>query len=110
MNTLKDIRWTSRGIELEADPRHVEIVVRELGLEGATPSKVPGAKVDGDTDKQLPKDGEKIASSQCQANIDAGAARTLRKNQQKAFGTCIWEGIWPSEAKAWVDALDGGGA
>ncbi len=34
----KIIRWTDRGIELEADPRHAEIVVRELGLEGATPS------------------------------------------------------------------------
>ena len=45
------IRWTRWGIELEADPRHTEIVVRELGLEGATPSKVPGANVDGDTDK-----------------------------------------------------------
>ena len=30
----KIIRWTDRGIELEADPQHAEIVVRELGLEG----------------------------------------------------------------------------
>ena len=32
----KIIRWTTGGIELEADPRHADIVVRELGLEGAT--------------------------------------------------------------------------
>ena len=29
---------------MEADPRHAEIVVRELGLEGAKASRVPGAK------------------------------------------------------------------
>jgi hypothetical protein len=76
----KIIRWTDRGVELEADPRHAEIVVRELGLEGATPSKVPGAKVDGNTDKPMPKDDD---TSIQQRNIDAGAARTIHKNRQK---------------------------
>ena len=94
----KIIRWTDRGVELEADPRHAEIVVRELGLEGATPSKVPGAKVDGNTDKPMPKDDD---TSIQQRNIDAGAARTIRKNRQKAFGKCIYEGIQPGDAKAW---------
>ena len=92
------------GIELEADPRHAEIVVRELGLEDATPSKVPGAKVDGNTDMPMRKDVEKIASIQ-QNNIDAESASTIRKNRQKAFGMCIWEGIWPNEAEAWTDGL-----
>ena len=41
----KVIRYTDDGIELEADPRHAEIVVKELGLTDAKPSKVPGAKV-----------------------------------------------------------------
>ena len=40
----KIIRWTPAGVELEADPRHAEIVVKELGLEKATASKVPGVK------------------------------------------------------------------
>ena len=40
----KVVRWTPEGIELEADPRHAELVVRELGLEGAAASKVPGVK------------------------------------------------------------------
>ena len=43
----KIIRYTSAGIELEADPRHAELVIRELGLEDAKSSKVPGAKVSG---------------------------------------------------------------
>ena len=27
--------WTSEGIELEADPRHVELILQEVGCEGA---------------------------------------------------------------------------
>ena len=40
----KIVRYTDTGIEMEADPRHAEIVVRELGLENAKASKVPGTK------------------------------------------------------------------
>ena len=32
------------GIELEADPRHAELVVKELEIHDAKPSDVPGAK------------------------------------------------------------------
>ena len=35
---------TSEGVELEADTRHVEIAVRDLKLEHARPSRVPGSK------------------------------------------------------------------
>ena len=38
------VRATPKGLELEADPRHAELVVRELDLLGAKPSPVPGAK------------------------------------------------------------------
>ena len=38
------VRWTSTGIELEAEPRHADIVIRELGLEQARSSAAPGAK------------------------------------------------------------------
>ena len=40
----KIVRITDAGVELEADPRHAELVVRELGLEGCKPSKAPGSK------------------------------------------------------------------
>ena len=40
----KVVRMSDSGVELEADPRHVELVIRELGLEGAKASPVPGAK------------------------------------------------------------------
>ena len=32
------------GFTLEADPRHAELVVRDLGLEGIKLSKRPGSK------------------------------------------------------------------
>ena len=41
----KVLRHTKEGLELEADPRHAEIVVKELGLTGAEASRVPGAKI-----------------------------------------------------------------
>ena len=38
------IRWTPHGIEYEADPRHQEIIIKELGLEGARALSTPGSK------------------------------------------------------------------
>ena len=38
----RTVRWSSRGLWIEADPRHVEEVVRALGLEGASPAPTPG--------------------------------------------------------------------
>ena len=29
------VTWTERGIELEADPRHSELIIREMGCDGA---------------------------------------------------------------------------
>ena len=34
----KMVRMTDAGIELEADPRHAELVIRDLGLEKCRPS------------------------------------------------------------------------
>ena len=38
------VRVTTNGIELEADPRHSEFVVKELGLENCKTTEVPGSK------------------------------------------------------------------
>ena len=40
----KVVRYTPAGVELEADPRHAELVVRELGLLDAKASRTPGVK------------------------------------------------------------------
>ena len=38
------VRWTPEGIEYEADPRHVEQIVRDLDLMGAKSVTTPGLK------------------------------------------------------------------
>ena len=45
----KVVRMTNAGIELEADPRHAELVISELGLNNARLSLVPGFKTEGTT-------------------------------------------------------------
>ena len=40
----KVLRHTKEGIEMEADPRHAEMISRELSLEQANISSVPGTK------------------------------------------------------------------
>ena len=37
------IRWTHHGIRVEADPRHVEILIKETGLGEANIVVTPGA-------------------------------------------------------------------
>ena len=38
------IRWTDAGLRIEADPRHVENLIKEMGLEEANSVKTPGVK------------------------------------------------------------------
>ena len=48
----KIIRLTDSGLEPEADPRHAELVVRELGVENCRVSKVPGSKATGERERR----------------------------------------------------------
>ena len=45
----KVVRMTEGGIELEADPRHAEFVIKGLGLESARPYLVLGSETEGKT-------------------------------------------------------------
>ena len=51
------LTWTKDGISYEADPRHAEIVIDELGLKDAKGVVTPGTTEDGATkdnnEKQL---------------------------------------------------------
>ena len=38
------VRWTPQGVEYEADPRHVEQIIRDLELVGAKSVTTPGLK------------------------------------------------------------------
>ena len=55
----RQISWKDDGIHWEADPRHVEILARHLGLVGASTVKTPGDKNDIDkTFRYRDVDGE----------------------------------------------------
>ena len=48
------VEWTDTGIQYEADPRHVDLIIEELGLESANGSDATGSKVDiNETDTEL---------------------------------------------------------
>ena len=61
----KIVRETEDGIELEADPRHVEITIRELGIANCKPAATPGSKETGKTEV----DGEKTKQSDVRRNV-----------------------------------------
>ena len=41
------VRWCTHGIEIEADPRHVKTIIKELGLESARPVATPAVRDPG---------------------------------------------------------------
>ena len=45
----RTVRWSSKGLWIEADPRHVKEVIRALGLEGASPAPTPGVAAKEET-------------------------------------------------------------
>ena len=63
------VRWTPTGMELEADPRHADIVIRELGLEQAKPVTTPAVKP--------PKEEQEEAEE-----LERGEARKYRAIEQ----------------------------
>ena len=54
------VRWTSEGLEYEADPRQIEQVIRDLGLKGCKAVGTPGVRqtfeqIQADKDLDMPK-------------------------------------------------------
>ena len=45
----RTVRWCSRGLWIEEDPRHVKEVIKALGLEGTSPAPTPRAAAKGET-------------------------------------------------------------
>jgi len=91
----KVVRMTNEGIELEADPRHAELVIKELGLQGAKPSPVPGSK-----DEAKKSAGSTPESRRAERQIDSiNDARTSLKNE-------IWESEHSGEVAVELDDDD----
>jgi hypothetical protein len=72
-------RWTKSGLEYEADQRHGEILVQELGLQNATPAITPGTK----DKKEDRTEGDKELSPQDATRYRALAARANYLSQDR---------------------------
>ena len=56
------VRWSEDGLEYEGDPRQVERLIRELGLEGAKPVATPGVKASHEQiETDVPIDPDKVS-------------------------------------------------
>ena len=64
------LRWTRDGLEYEADPRHSEILISELGLSSSSPVVTPGVKdAQGCTDTPLsPSEATRFCALVARAN------------------------------------------
>ena len=48
------LEWKDDGIHFEADPRHADILIKELGLQKPTPIVTPGIKMQTLSDEEYP--------------------------------------------------------
>jgi hypothetical protein len=55
------LEWRDEGITFEADPRHAEIIIRELGLAEGKPVTTPGVKAPVDTEEE---EGEELQNAE----------------------------------------------
>ena len=85
---IKIIRLTDGGLELEADPRHAELVVHELRVENCRVSKVPGSKATGERER----DGHRVTTP-------SKAADVLSINGDKSVGEIETEDVWTNVAR-----------
>ena len=101
------IRRSELGYTLEADPRHAEIVVKDLKLEHAKPSRLPGSKEEHKRAAGGPfgagvypvNDDEKLDGKTADAASLMGSLR--RRSLGKGKGT---SGVSDSDAADLVDA------
>ena len=63
------IRWTNTGLKVEADPWHVEILIKEMGLGEANPVQIPGAKEREGRSEQAEQLLDKSAATRCRACV-----------------------------------------
>ena len=79
---IRIIRWTEAGLEIEGDPKHVDLLERDWGLEGAKVSQPPGVRAA----KELANEGIETAewSRTCDSS-SRRAGRRLRGEQMMNF-------------------------
>ena len=92
------VRWTTEGIEYEADPRQSEQLVRDLDMSGSKSVGTPGVK---QTSEQIPVDRELPADKQRPYRGVAARSNYLSADrpdmQHAAKEVCRWMST-PTEA------------
>ena len=85
------LRHTKEGIELEADPRHAELVVEELEIQDAKPSMVPGTKESQKTVQCKADEGvqDEQMSTATRARIGLGDISIVQE-ARKSAGDSAW--------------------
>ena len=98
----KVVRYTSKGVELEADPRHAELVVRELWGGSCRTTKVPGSKATGErSETRVIKPSKNMEASAMDGESSEGEmAQVEKENEDKDDWINEGEdGIWRSRHK-----------
>ena len=96
----KVVRMTKDGLELEADPRHVELAIRELKLENAKVSVVPGAKpVKKKTEDDIDEGIDNIHEAK---NSDGDRELEMPEDEGDSNVDCDDPELGPVEAKLYV--------
>ena len=86
------VQWTREGIEYEADQRHAEIIVKEMGLEeGSRSLAAPGRKEGNEDDTLLePKEASKYRALVARGNYlgqDRSDIQFTIKELSRTMGT-----------------------
>ena len=76
------IRFTSRGLEWEADKKQVEGLVNEYGLECGNGVEAPGVKMD------IEEEGELMGKGRCFEISPGRRQGELLKSRSGGFGFC----------------------
>ena len=108
----KVVRVTNEGIELEADPRHAELVVKELGLDNSKTTAVPGSKEEAKrvsaSTSSVPSGAEK-ATTRARLNVESDldsvqSARESVDDDRWDVDECSEVGFLGDENDAELDA------
>ncbi len=96
------ITWTEEGLELEADPRQAERLVRQLGVEGANTLLTPGVKtsiqyVIADVPHGVEAGGRVQVLSRQQQLYVAGPAGVPIRDKRSVAGLWRCRRKWPIE-------------
>ena len=83
------IRRVDAGFTLEADPRHAELVIRDLGLIGARASKLPGSKEDHKRAGGGPP-GAGVYPQNVEAEVSALSADSATRRDAQAIPPAPW--------------------